>query len=78
MIEYFTKHTAWYWERFFHHSSESKNYKEAYERTEAEHLERFQFNKYEEYQAFRTAKGKWIEKMQGKRKPANKNQMELF
>ena len=78
MIEYFTTHTAWYWERYFHHCTLTKTYKEAWQETEKEHYDRFEFHKYDDYTQFRTGKSNWIAKTQGKEKKRDPDQMELF
>ncbi len=55
---YYTKHTAWYWERFYINTALFPTYKEAWEQTEKEHFERFEFYKYESYSSFRSNKNK--------------------
>lgn len=79
MIEYYTIHTKWYWDRYLVHSGNTKTYKEAWERTEEEHRERFEFNKYEDYTQFRTAKSVYFNKVNGpKDKHYDPDQMRLF
>ena len=56
MRDYFGKHTTWYWERYYLHCETMPNYKLAWEATEADHFDRFEFYRYEDYAQFRNAK----------------------
>lgn len=45
--------------RFLHHTATAKNYKQAYDRTEAEHISYFRARRYSDYYSFKKCKSEW-------------------
>jgi hypothetical protein len=60
--EFYAKHDAWYWNRFYHHLGEHfkatgyENNKAAYYRVEDEFFEKFGCHRFVDYNSFRQGK----------------------